>query len=150
MGKGSLTIIALDRGGLVVKSRLRGRRRVPGSKPNSTEDRRVWGLLQAKSYVVAKGPPVGLVRKLGEGAEQGLFLDGPRNFEPWSLDVESLNRLHLSRRLLSKLPHHTKRHQCPLVNEFNWFNVRHARIHGGYFGEIGFRTWSLPVLRPRP
>ncbi|GBL97477.1 hypothetical protein AVEN_162939-1 [Araneus ventricosus] len=29
--------------------------------------RRVWGLLHAKSYVVAKRPPVGVARKLGEG-----------------------------------------------------------------------------------
>ncbi|GBM92309.1 hypothetical protein AVEN_35045-1 [Araneus ventricosus] len=28
---------------------------------------RVWGLLHAKSYVVAKHPPVGVARKLGEG-----------------------------------------------------------------------------------
>ncbi|GBN40174.1 hypothetical protein AVEN_159704-1 [Araneus ventricosus] len=29
--------------------------------------RRVWGLLYAKSYVVAKRPPVGVAWKLGEG-----------------------------------------------------------------------------------
>ncbi|GBM34125.1 hypothetical protein AVEN_155131-1, partial [Araneus ventricosus] len=29
--------------------------------------RRVWGLLHAKSYVVAKRPPVGVARKFGEG-----------------------------------------------------------------------------------
>ncbi|GBN70335.1 hypothetical protein AVEN_217677-1 [Araneus ventricosus] len=29
--------------------------------------RRVWGLLHAKSYLVAKFPPVGVARKLGEG-----------------------------------------------------------------------------------
>ncbi|GBM27919.1 hypothetical protein AVEN_146145-1 [Araneus ventricosus] len=41
--------------------------RPEGSKPDSNEDRRVWGLLHAKSYVVAKRPPVGVARKFGEG-----------------------------------------------------------------------------------
>ncbi|GBN51751.1 hypothetical protein AVEN_55025-1 [Araneus ventricosus] len=53
-------------GGLVVKSRPRDRR-VARSKPNSTEDCRVWGLLHAKSYVVAKCPPIGVAQKFGEG-----------------------------------------------------------------------------------
>ncbi|GBM38569.1 hypothetical protein AVEN_29394-1, partial [Araneus ventricosus] len=34
-------------------------RRAPGSKPDSTEDPRVWGLLHAKSYAVTKRSPVG-------------------------------------------------------------------------------------------
>ncbi|GBM65278.1 hypothetical protein AVEN_193812-1 [Araneus ventricosus] len=32
--------------------------------------RRVWGLLHAKSYIVAKRPPVGVARKFGEGGCQ--------------------------------------------------------------------------------
>ncbi|GBN57044.1 hypothetical protein AVEN_44338-1 [Araneus ventricosus] len=37
--------------------------------------RRVWGLLHAKSYVVAKRPPVGVARKFGEGgASSGVVL----------------------------------------------------------------------------
>ncbi|GBN49238.1 hypothetical protein AVEN_216372-1 [Araneus ventricosus] len=53
-------------GGLVVRSRLWGRR-VPGSKPDSTEDSPCMGPVHAESYVVAKRPPVGVVRKFGEG-----------------------------------------------------------------------------------
>ncbi|GBM72253.1 hypothetical protein AVEN_221186-1 [Araneus ventricosus] len=60
-------ITAVRRGGLVVRSRPRDRR-VAGSKPDSTEDRRAWGLFHAQSYVVAKRPPVGEARKLEEGA----------------------------------------------------------------------------------
>ncbi|GBL82701.1 hypothetical protein AVEN_263761-1 [Araneus ventricosus] len=51
------------RGGLVVRSRLRGRR-APGSKPNSTGDPPCVG--PAKSYVVAKRPPADVVWKLAE------------------------------------------------------------------------------------
>ncbi|GBN96572.1 hypothetical protein AVEN_180189-1 [Araneus ventricosus] len=37
--------------------------------------RRVWGLLHAKPYAVAKRPPVGVARKLGEGcASPGVVL----------------------------------------------------------------------------
>ncbi|GBO08150.1 hypothetical protein AVEN_18877-1 [Araneus ventricosus] len=54
------------RGGLVVRSRVWGRR-VPGSRPDSTEDPRVWCLLHDKSYVVAKRPPVGVAWKFEEG-----------------------------------------------------------------------------------
>ncbi|GBL94786.1 hypothetical protein AVEN_244765-1 [Araneus ventricosus] len=39
---------------------------VTGARPVSTKDRRVWRLLDAKSYVVAKRPPVGVVRKFAE------------------------------------------------------------------------------------
>ncbi|GBO12034.1 hypothetical protein AVEN_241308-1 [Araneus ventricosus] len=54
-------------GGLVARSRLWGRR-APGSKPDSTEDPPCMGpLLHAKSYVVAKRPPVGVACKFGEG-----------------------------------------------------------------------------------
>ncbi|GBL77177.1 hypothetical protein AVEN_12800-1 [Araneus ventricosus] len=35
--------------------------------PISMKIRRVWGLLHVKSYVLAKRPPVGVVRKFGEG-----------------------------------------------------------------------------------
>ncbi|GBM53716.1 hypothetical protein AVEN_56410-1 [Araneus ventricosus] len=44
----------------MVRSRLRGRR-VPGSIPDSTEDRRAWGLLHDEPYAVGKHPPVGVV-----------------------------------------------------------------------------------------
>ncbi|GBL90220.1 hypothetical protein AVEN_130335-1 [Araneus ventricosus] len=56
--------LACVRGGLVLRTLLR---RVSGSKPNSTDSRSVWRLLHAKSYVLAKRPPVGVVRKFGEG-----------------------------------------------------------------------------------
>ncbi|GBL76136.1 hypothetical protein AVEN_234424-1 [Araneus ventricosus] len=62
------------RGGLVVKSRPQDRS-VAGSKPNSLKIRRVWGLLHAKSYIVAKRPPVGVARKFGEeGASSDVVL----------------------------------------------------------------------------
>ncbi|GBN26897.1 hypothetical protein AVEN_167697-1 [Araneus ventricosus] len=47
-----------------MRSRPRGRR-VPGSKPDSTED--PPDLLHVKSHVVAKRSPAGVVRKFGEG-----------------------------------------------------------------------------------
>ncbi|GBM62291.1 hypothetical protein AVEN_113329-1 [Araneus ventricosus] len=50
---------------LVVKSRLWGRR-FQIRNPIPLKIRRVWGLLHAKSYVVVKRPPVGVVRKFGE------------------------------------------------------------------------------------
>ncbi|GBN90533.1 hypothetical protein AVEN_209697-1 [Araneus ventricosus] len=48
--------------------------------------RRIWGLLHAKSYAVAKRPPVGVARKCGEGvptqassssSDRGSRLRGP-------------------------------------------------------------------------
>ncbi|GBM30168.1 hypothetical protein AVEN_134212-1 [Araneus ventricosus] len=42
-------------------------RRIPGSKSDSTEDPSCMGLLHAKSYVVAKRPPVYVAWKSGEG-----------------------------------------------------------------------------------
>ncbi|GBM00983.1 hypothetical protein AVEN_55499-1 [Araneus ventricosus] len=54
------------RGGLVVRPRPRDRR-AAGPKPDSTEDQRAWGPLHAKSYAVAKRPPVSVAWKLGEG-----------------------------------------------------------------------------------
>ncbi|GBL72239.1 hypothetical protein AVEN_115208-1 [Araneus ventricosus] len=45
------------RGGLVVRSRLWGRR---VRDPIPPKIGRVWGLLYAKSYVVAKRPPIGV------------------------------------------------------------------------------------------
>ncbi|GBL96376.1 hypothetical protein AVEN_43698-1 [Araneus ventricosus] len=56
------------RGGLVVRSRPRGRR-VPGSKSDSSEDPPLMGSLHGKLYVVAKCRPVGVVRKFGEGCQ---------------------------------------------------------------------------------
>ncbi|GBL74558.1 hypothetical protein AVEN_235476-1 [Araneus ventricosus] len=53
------------RGGLVVRSRPQGKR-LPGSKPDFTENTPCMGLLQAKSYVVANRPPACVVRKFGE------------------------------------------------------------------------------------
>ncbi|GBM25987.1 hypothetical protein AVEN_223121-1 [Araneus ventricosus] len=64
--------VALGRGGLVVRSRLWGRR-APGSKPDSTEDPPCMG--HVKSYVVVKRPPVGVAWKFGEGgASSGVVL----------------------------------------------------------------------------
>ncbi|GBM68736.1 hypothetical protein AVEN_263562-1 [Araneus ventricosus] len=54
------------RGGLVVRSRPRGRS-VEARNPIPPKIHRVWGRLQAKSYIVAKRPPVGVARKFGEG-----------------------------------------------------------------------------------
>ncbi|GBM85466.1 hypothetical protein AVEN_215277-1 [Araneus ventricosus] len=54
-------------------------RKVPGSKPDSTEDTPLWGMLHVKSYVVAKHPPVGVVRKVGGGSPgQGLSSSSDR------------------------------------------------------------------------
>ncbi|GBL65498.1 hypothetical protein AVEN_203932-1 [Araneus ventricosus] len=36
-------------------------------KPIPLKTRRVWGLLQAKSYLETTRPPPGVVRKIGEG-----------------------------------------------------------------------------------
>ncbi|GBL81544.1 hypothetical protein AVEN_76638-1, partial [Araneus ventricosus] len=58
--------LRVGRRGLVVRSR-RLSRRVPGSKPNSTEDLPRMGLLEAKSYAVTNWPPADGVRKFGEG-----------------------------------------------------------------------------------
>ncbi|GBN82277.1 hypothetical protein AVEN_55476-1 [Araneus ventricosus] len=61
-------------------------RRVTVRNPNPLKIRRVWGLSHAKSYVVAKRPPVGVVWKLGEGvpaqassspSDRGSKLRGP-------------------------------------------------------------------------
>ncbi|GBN13220.1 hypothetical protein AVEN_113910-1 [Araneus ventricosus] len=55
-----LLLSLLGSGGLMVRSRLQGRR-VPGSKPYSIEDPPCMGLLHTKSYVLAKCPPAGAV-----------------------------------------------------------------------------------------
>ncbi|GBN94298.1 hypothetical protein AVEN_252974-1 [Araneus ventricosus] len=55
----------VGRGGLAVRSRRRYRRAAV-SKPIPPKIRRVWGLLHAKLYIVAKRPAVGVARKLGE------------------------------------------------------------------------------------
>ncbi|GBM69419.1 hypothetical protein AVEN_183394-1, partial [Araneus ventricosus] len=54
------------RGGLVVRSRLWGLR-VPDKKPDSTEDPSCMWLVDSKSYVVVKRPPVGMAWKFAEG-----------------------------------------------------------------------------------
>ncbi|GBM09798.1 hypothetical protein AVEN_234637-1 [Araneus ventricosus] len=92
--------------GLVVRSRLWGRR-VPGSKPNSTSYliRCIWGLLHAKSYIVAKRPPVGVAWKFGEGvpaqvssssSDHGSKLRGPSQNSPrvaskWDVNITKPN-----------------------------------------------------------
>ncbi|GBO02309.1 hypothetical protein AVEN_163733-1 [Araneus ventricosus] len=53
------------RGGLVARYRLWGRR---VRNPIPLKIRLVWGLLHAKSYVVAKHHPAGVVWKFGERA----------------------------------------------------------------------------------
>ncbi|GBN62392.1 hypothetical protein AVEN_241365-1 [Araneus ventricosus] len=62
-------------GGLVLRSRLWDWR-VPGSKPDSTEDPPCLArLVHVKSYVVAKRPPTGVVWNFGEeGANSGVVL----------------------------------------------------------------------------
>ncbi|GBM37215.1 hypothetical protein AVEN_14981-1 [Araneus ventricosus] len=66
-------------------------RRVPGSRPSSTEDPSCMGLLHAKSYAVAKRPPVGVAWKLGEVvpaqvssslSDRGSKLRGPSRNSP--------------------------------------------------------------------
>ncbi|GBN42107.1 hypothetical protein AVEN_146484-1 [Araneus ventricosus] len=64
--KSCLLIENSGRGGLIVTSRLWGRR-VPGSNPIPLNICRVWGLLHAKAYVVAKRPPVGVAWMSGDG-----------------------------------------------------------------------------------
>ncbi|GBL89613.1 hypothetical protein AVEN_173910-1, partial [Araneus ventricosus] len=54
------------RDGLLVKNRNWGRR-VPGSKPNSTEVSPFMGPLHVKSYVIAKRPTTDVVWKFGKG-----------------------------------------------------------------------------------
>ncbi|GBO06473.1 hypothetical protein AVEN_188220-1 [Araneus ventricosus] len=59
------------RGGLVVRSWACGRRVPQARNPISLKIHRAWGLLYAKSYVVAKrSPPPAAAWKLGEGACQ--------------------------------------------------------------------------------
>ncbi|GBM36681.1 hypothetical protein AVEN_30208-1 [Araneus ventricosus] len=59
-----------DRGGLVVRSRLRARRfQLQNSIPLKIH--RIWDVLHVKSYVVAKRPPTGAVRKFGDGGVPG-------------------------------------------------------------------------------
>ncbi|GBN44597.1 hypothetical protein AVEN_190989-1 [Araneus ventricosus] len=64
---------------------------IPGSKPDSAEDRHVWGLLHVKSYVVAKRLPVGVAWKFGKGvpaqvssssSDRGSKLRGPSQNSP--------------------------------------------------------------------
>ncbi|GBN79373.1 hypothetical protein AVEN_82288-1 [Araneus ventricosus] len=54
------------RGGLVVRSRLWGRR-VPGSKPDSSEDPLCMGPATRQIMRMAKLPPVRVAWKLGDG-----------------------------------------------------------------------------------
>ncbi|GBM23697.1 hypothetical protein AVEN_257614-1 [Araneus ventricosus] len=90
---------AAGRGDLVVRSRLWSRR-VPGSKPDSTEDPSCMGLLHAKSYIVAKRPPVGMAWKFGEGApaqvssssaDRGSKLRGPSQSSPLVASKRDVN-----------------------------------------------------------
>ncbi|GBM73705.1 hypothetical protein AVEN_177753-1 [Araneus ventricosus] len=54
-------------GYLVLRFRLRDQR-VPGSRSDSPEDPPCMGMLHVKSYLVAKGPLNGVMRKVEEGA----------------------------------------------------------------------------------
>ncbi|GBM40914.1 hypothetical protein AVEN_234048-1 [Araneus ventricosus] len=65
---------------------LLGPRWPTGKVPIPLKIRREWGPLHAKSYVVAKRPPVGVTRKFGEGvpaqassssSDRGSKLRGP-------------------------------------------------------------------------
>ncbi|GBN89144.1 hypothetical protein AVEN_182994-1 [Araneus ventricosus] len=83
-------IVRVGRGGLVVGLRpsaggLQVRNPIP------LKIRRAWGLLHAKSYVVAKRPPVGVAWKFGEGvpaqvssssSDRGSELRGPSQNSP--------------------------------------------------------------------
>ncbi|GBN62128.1 hypothetical protein AVEN_188457-1 [Araneus ventricosus] len=61
--QGSLPSMKIGTGGSQVRN------------PIPLKIRRVWGLLHAKSYVVAKRPPVGVAWKFGEGgASSGVVL----------------------------------------------------------------------------
>ncbi|GBM18802.1 hypothetical protein AVEN_166549-1 [Araneus ventricosus] len=91
------------RGGLVVRSRPRDRRSQVRN-PIPLKIRRVWGLLHAKSYVVAKRPPIDVARKFGEGvpaqvssssSDRGLKLRGPPLNSPrvaskWDVNLTSM------------------------------------------------------------
>ncbi|GBM71081.1 hypothetical protein AVEN_103534-1, partial [Araneus ventricosus] len=75
-------------------------RRAAGSKPDSTEDTSCMDLVHAKSYVVAKRPPVGVARMLGEGvpaqvssslSDQGSKLRGPSLNSPRVASKRNVN-----------------------------------------------------------
>ncbi|GBN61485.1 hypothetical protein AVEN_151852-1, partial [Araneus ventricosus] len=59
-----LTLLEGGRGGLMVRPWGRG---FQARNPIPLKIRRVWGLLNAKSYVVVKRPPAGVAWKFGEG-----------------------------------------------------------------------------------
>ncbi|GBL87373.1 hypothetical protein AVEN_118326-1 [Araneus ventricosus] len=92
------------RGGLVVRSRLWGRR---VRDPIPLKILRVWDLLYAKSYVVAKRSPVGVVRKFGEGvpaqvssssSDRGSKLRGPSQNSPRVASKRDVNETKLNSR----------------------------------------------------
>ncbi|GBM03901.1 hypothetical protein AVEN_185400-1 [Araneus ventricosus] len=88
-------VIGEGRGGLVVRSRPQVR------DPLSLKICRVWGLLHAKSYVVAKRPPVGVAQKFGDGVPaqvsssssdsgsklRGPSLNSPRVTSKWDVNI---------------------------------------------------------------
>ncbi|GBN43284.1 hypothetical protein AVEN_167533-1 [Araneus ventricosus] len=109
---GNLSLVAFSsiffhRGGLVVRSRLWGRR-VPDSNPIPLKIRRVWGLLHIKSYEVAKRPPAGEAWKPGEGVPdqvssstsdrgsklRGPSLNSPRVASKRDVNITKLNHPH--------------------------------------------------------
>ncbi|GBM57799.1 hypothetical protein AVEN_262570-1 [Araneus ventricosus] len=94
------------RGGLVVRSRPWVRNPIP------LIIRRAWGLFHAKSYVVAKRPPVGVARKFGEEvpaqtssspSDRGSKLRGPSQDSPRVASKRDVNitKLNLPRSLTS-------------------------------------------------
>ncbi|GBO32806.1 hypothetical protein AVEN_213850-1 [Araneus ventricosus] len=86
-------------GGLVIRSRLWGRR-VPGPEPHSTEDTSCMGLVLVKSYVVAKRPPVGVAWKFEEEvpaqmssslSDRGSKLRGSSQYSPHIASKRDIN-----------------------------------------------------------
>nr|GBM71797.1 hypothetical protein AVEN_84168-1 [Araneus ventricosus] len=79
-----------------------------GSRLETRFHRSVWGLLHAKSYVVAKRPPAGVAWKLGEGvsaqassssSDRGSKLRGPSQTSPRvasKRDVNVTENYHLT------------------------------------------------------
>ncbi|GBN03506.1 hypothetical protein AVEN_116548-1 [Araneus ventricosus] len=93
-----------SRGGLVVGLGL-GAGGLQVRNPIPLKIRRVWGPLYAKSYVVAKRPPVGVAWKFGEkvpaqvsssSSDHGSKLRGPSQNSPrvdseWDVNITKLN-----------------------------------------------------------
>ncbi|GBM85643.1 hypothetical protein AVEN_33358-1 [Araneus ventricosus] len=94
----------VGRGSLVVGSRLWCRR---VRNPIPLKIRCVWGLLHAKSFIVAKRPPIGVAWKFGEGvpaqvssssSDCGSKLRGPSQNSPRVASKRDVNITKLNRR----------------------------------------------------